>query len=227
MRRLAPVLTLGTVLAVSAPAFAADQTVNATSSNTFTPSSVTINQNEKVTWRNQGGYHNVVFDDGSYAEPSEPSFSAWTVDRTFPNAGTFKYHCEFHGTSMSGTVVVQGAQQPPPPGGDTTAPDIDDLKIAPSTFCNRKTKTCKRTGAQIRFSIDEDAKVSGRIVRRKDGRKVGSLSLTATAGAAEFDFAGKGLRLGKYRLELFPRDAAGNRAAKPSRANFTIAAKRG
>jgi hypothetical protein len=64
-------------------------------------------------------------------------------------------------------------------------------------------------------------------VRRKDGKKVGSLSITATAGEDEFDFAGKSLALGKYRLELFPRDAAGNRAAKPTRANFTIATKRG
>src|SRR3712207_6366841 len=141
MRRLATVLPLGLLLVLSTPASAADQTVTATSSNTFTPSTVTINKDEKVTWRNQGGFHNVVFDDGSYTQPSEPSFSAWTVDRTFPNPGTHRYHCGFHGSSMSGTVVVQGAQQPPPPGGDTTPPDIDGLKIVPSRFCNKKSST--------------------------------------------------------------------------------------
>ena len=228
MRRLV-VLTATLAVAVAAPARAADQTVAATNSNTFTPSTVTINEQEKVTWRNQGGFHNVVFDDGSYTQPAEPSFSMWTVDRTFPNAGTYRYHCGFHGSSMSGTVVVQGASQPPPPGDtpDTTPPDIDALRVAPSTFCNRKTKLCKKRGAVIRFTLDEDAKISGRIIRRKDGKRVGSLSITATEGANEFDISGKGLALGKYRLELTPRDAAGNKAAKPSRANFTIATKRG
>lgn len=226
MRRLAFTLSLGLVLALSAPALAADQTVNATNSNVFVPSSVTINPGEKVTWRNQGGLHNVAFDDGSYTQPSEPSFSAWSVDRTFSAPGTFRYHCEFHGSGMAGTVVVQGAQEPPPPGADTTPPDIDSLRIAPARFCNRKTKACRKRGARIRFTIDENAKISGRVVRRSDGKKVGSLSLTAAAGKRSFSFSGKGLKLGRYRLELFPRDAAGNRAKKPTRANFTIARKR-
>ena len=228
MRRLATLIPALLCVALAGPASAANQSVSATSSSTFTPSTVTINVNEKVTWTNTGGNHNVVFDDGSYTEPGSPSFSMWTVDRTFPTAGTFKYHCGLHGTSMAGTVVVQGAQGP---GGealpDTTAPDIDGLKLVPSTFCNRKTKVCKKTGSQIQFSIDEDAKISGRIVRRRDGKKVGSLSISATAGESEFSFSGKGLATGRYRLELTPRDTAGNKASKPTRANFTIAAKRG
>lgn len=235
MRRSLLSLSLGLALALSAPALAADQTVRATSSSTFSPSTVTINVGDAVTWVNGGGIHNVKFDDGSFEEPGEPAFS-WPTDpkRTFGQAGTFRYFCEAHGgpggTGMSGTVVVRGGTQPPPPGGeqpDTTAPDIDGLKIVPSTFCNKKSKTCKKTGALIRFTLDEDAKVSGRIIRRKDGKRVGSLSITANSGANEFDLTGKGLKLGKYRLELTPRDAAGNKAAKPSRANFTIATKRG
>jgi plastocyanin len=226
MRRLAIAVPLALLLA--APAHAADQSVNATGSNTWSPSTVTINVDDTVTWRNQSGLHNVVFDDGSYTEPSQPSFSMWEVSREFSTAGTFKYHCGYHGTSMAGTVVVQGAQQPPPTGEqpDTTPPDIDDLKIVPARFCNRKTSQCKRTGTVIQFSIDEDARVSGRIVNRKTGKKAGSVAITASAGEAEFDYSGKGLKLGSYRLELTPRDAAGNKAAKPTRANFTVAAKR-
>ncbi|HEX2125874.1 MAG TPA: plastocyanin/azurin family copper-binding protein [Thermoleophilaceae bacterium] len=226
MRRLAPVAAAALSLALAAPASAADQTVFARSNSVFDPASVTVNVDDTVTWRNDGGIHNVSFDDGSYTQPAQPNGTPWTVSRQFKAPGTFKYHCDFHGSSMSGTVVVQGAQQPPPPGGDTTPPDIDGLRIVPSTFCNRKTKTCKKTGARIEFTIDEDAKVSGRIVRRSDGKRVGSLSITATAGEGEFAFSGKGLKLGKYRLELTPRDAAGNKAAKPTRANFTIATKR-
>jgi plastocyanin len=226
MRRLAIALPLA--LALAAPAQAADQTVNATGSATFSPSSVTINVDDTVTWRNQSGFHNVVFDDGSYTQPAEPSFSMWEVNRKFTSAGAFKYHCGFHGTSMAGTVVVQGTQQPPPGGepSDTTPPDIDNLKIVPARFCNKKTKTCKRVGTSFQFDLDEDARISGRIVHRKTGKKRGSVSITATAGENDFDYSGKGLALGKYRLELFPKDAAGNRATKPTRANFTVASKR-
>jgi plastocyanin len=224
MRRLAAAAAAALSLLIATPAPAADQVVNATPQNVFSPSSVTIDVNEKVTWNNQGGIHNVVFDDGSYSEPGQPSGSSWSVSRSFPTPGTFRYHCGFHGDAMAGRVTVVDPAAPAP---DTAPPRISGLKVAPSTFCNKKTRTCKTTGAQIRFTIDEDARISGRIVRRRDGKKVGSLSITATAGAGEFSFSGKGLRLGKYRLELFPRDAAGNRATKPARANFTVAAKRG
>jgi plastocyanin len=236
MRRAAIAIPIGLALAlVSATSLAADQTVRATSSNTFTPANVTVNVGDTVTWTNDGGLHNVKFEDGKLEEPSSPSFT-WTSNpkRTFDTPGSFRYFCEQHGSAggvgMSGTVVVQGAGEPPPPGGDppdTRPPDIDDLKIVPSTFCNRKTRTCKRTGSEIRFTIDEDAKVTGRIIRRKDNKRVGSLSITANAGEGEFAFSGKGLALGKYRLELTPKDARGNRPSKPSRANFTIATKRG
>jgi hypothetical protein len=207
---------------------AANQTVSATNSNTWSPCSVTINVDDTVTWQNQGGFHNVVFDDGSYTQPSEPSFSMWNVSRKFTSAGTFKYHCGFHGTSMAGSVVVGGATQPPPGGGgtDTTPPDIDDLALVPSTFCNKKTDRCKTVGAKVEFTIDEDAKITGRVYRRKDGKRVGKLSIAATEGENSFDFSGKGLALGKYRLELTPKDAAGNKPAKPSRASFKIATKR-
>jgi plastocyanin len=234
MRRLAIATPVVLALAaVSAPSLAADQTVRATPSNTFTPASVTVNVGDTVTWTNDGGIHNVKFEDGRLEEPSSPAFT-WTSNpkRTFDTPGSFRYFCEQHGSAggvgMSGTVVVQGAGEPPPGGEppDTTPPDIDGLKIVPSTFCNRKTKTCKTTGAEIRFTLDENARVSGRIIRRKDNKRVGSLSITAAAGDGEFAFSGKGLALGRYRLELTPRDARGNKPSKPSRANFTIATKR-
>ena len=237
MRRLTLSLPLGIAFALAtAPALAEDQSVTACCApgmgNTFTPRTVTIDPGNTVTWRNQAGFHNVKFDDGSFEQPSEPSFSAWSVRRTFDAPGEFRYFCEQHGgrggAGMSGTVVVHGTQQPPPPAGqaDTTPPDIDDLRVVPSTFCNRKTSRCKRTGAEIRFTLSEDAKISGRVVRRRDGRRVGKLSIEATRGENEFAYSGRGLALGRYRLELTPRDAAGNKASRPTRANFTIATKR-
>ena len=38
---------------------------------------------------------------------------------------------------------------------------------------------------------------TGRVIRRKDNRRVGSLSITATSGANSFDDSGKGLAVGK------------------------------
>ena len=78
--------------------------------NTFSPSTVSITEGEMVTWNNAGGLHNVHFDDNSYVMPASPSGAAWSVFRTFPNVGSFKYYCEIHGApngvGMSGTVNV-------------------------------------------------------------------------------------------------------------------------
>lgn len=231
MRRLALPIIAAAALA-AAPAQAADQTVRATPSNTFTPSSVTINVGDTVTWVNDGGFHNVKFDDG-FEQPSEPAFS-WNPNpaRKFEAPGSYRYVCEQHTPGMVGRVIVQDSTQPPPPpppGGDppdTTAPVLNGLKIVPSTFCNKKTDRCKTTGTELRFTLSEDAKITGRIYRRSDNKRVGKLSITATAGANEFDYSGKGLALGKYRIELTPKDAAGNKPTKPTRANFKIASKR-
>ena len=234
MRRV--VLAVPLALLLAAPAQAADQTVRAMPNNTFSPNLVTIAVGDSVTWVNDGGFHNVKFDDGKLEQPSEPAFS-WSSNpkRTFEAAGEYRYFCEAHGSAggggMAGRVVVEGGTQPPPPPGgetppDTTAPDIDGLKLVPARFCNKKSRRCKTVGTLIQFDLDEDARISGRIVNRRTGKKAGSLSLTATKGANEFEYSGKGLRLGRYRLELTPRDASGNKAAKPTRANFTVATKR-
>ena len=105
--------------AASAPA--ANQNVTAQSSgpnNTFTPKAVTINAGDTVTWTNNSGFHNVHFDDNSFIQPASPAFPPWTVSRTFPSAGTFRYYCDAHGgpngSGMSGTVWVEGPGYPRP-----------------------------------------------------------------------------------------------------------------
>lgn len=69
----------------------------------------TVAVNGTVTWRN----------DGAVAHTSTSDASAWnsgsvdsgdTFVRQFTQAGTFPYHCTFHGapgTGMSGTIVVR------------------------------------------------------------------------------------------------------------------------
>jgi plastocyanin len=116
--RCAGVCVLTGLLLPAVAAQAANQTVTATNSNTFTPKEVVINTGDMVTWNNGGGLHNVHFDDGSYDMPASPSFSAWSVSRTFATPGTFRYYCEAHGgpngAGMSGTVWVNGPGYPRP-----------------------------------------------------------------------------------------------------------------
>ena len=108
------------VLVSAGPAVAANQTVSATPSNTFTPKDVTVNPGEKVTWNNTGGIHNVHFEDGQFDMPASPSSTAWSVERTFATAGFYRYYCELHGgpggAGMSGTVTVNAPGYPRPKG---------------------------------------------------------------------------------------------------------------
>jgi plastocyanin len=235
MRRFA--LTLSAVIGLllaSAPALAEDQSVAVCcppgQGNTFTPKTVSINVGETVTWNNQaGGFHNVVFDDGSFEQPANPEPSTWTATRTFDTAGEFLYYCEQHGNKggvgMAGKVIVGGGAPQPAPGGDTTAPTLKSLRVDPATFCNKKSKTCRKTGSRIRFSLSEAARVEFTVLTRSDGNVVKTFSFNGKAGKNGLSFSGKGLPLTKYQLHGSAIDAAGNRSS-PAKANFKIAKKR-
>ena len=113
------------MLALGCPAaFGANQTViPKSSSNTFDPASVTITQGETVTWNNDGGFHNVHFDDGLFEMPMDPDPTTWSVFRTFMQPGTYTYYCEAHqSVGMTGTVVVNPAPSGGGGGGGTPGP---------------------------------------------------------------------------------------------------------
>lgn len=115
-------LPLAIAVLLAVPASAADQSVSATLTNSFEPAEVTIDVGEKVTWHNEGGFHNVHFEDGSFEDPASPSLNWTTVERTFDTPGTFRYYCEQHGgpdgVGMSGTVAVRDAMGTVPPPVD-------------------------------------------------------------------------------------------------------------
>jgi plastocyanin len=102
---------VASLLALAPVAAAADQTVTPTPANTFTPATVSVTQGESVTWTNvPGSFHNVHFDDGSFVQPPFVSASAWTVSRTFDDAGSFTYYCDAHlFVGMTGVVNVAAA----------------------------------------------------------------------------------------------------------------------
>jgi plastocyanin len=229
MRRFATTAIATAVLAIAldAPA-SADESVTATNFQ-FNPQSVTIGVMESVTWTNGGGLHNVKFDDGSFEEPAEPSFTLWTVSRRFDVPGTFRYYCEAHGgpsgSGMAGTVVVQGGQ--PSPGGDTTVPRVDGLRVVPRRLCNRRTRRCPRVGGIIRFTLSEAADVEI-VITATRGDEVESKTIRKRdrpAGANSIRYSFRGLPRGPYRAALTARDDANN-ASPTETAGLRIASSR-
>lgn len=101
MSRVLPCSVL-LVVALAAPAAAAgDISVEGTR---FTPSTITRTAGAAVTWTNAGGgMHNVTSVNSMFATSATP-FS--TYRRRF-SAGTFKFQCDIHPSSMTGQVRVR------------------------------------------------------------------------------------------------------------------------
>ena len=72
----------------------------------FSPASLTVTKNTVVKWTNNDGTaHTATSNDGT-------TFNSGTINGgsiysyTASVAGTFNYHCNIHGLSMSGTLIV-------------------------------------------------------------------------------------------------------------------------
>jgi plastocyanin len=106
MRRFIPIIVGGMALLLAAPASSATTAVQIRATG-FVPRSVTINQDDSVTWTNTDTKdHQVVANGGSFASPILKPNQKFT--RTFRNGGTFRYHDALHPT-LRGTVTVRGA----------------------------------------------------------------------------------------------------------------------
>lgn len=91
-------------------------TVQATASNSFTPSPVAIAPGGTVKFEFGTVAHTVVFSQVSGAPADIPSTTGATVDRVFGTAGTFNYHCTIH-PGMAGSVVVSATTTTTGTGG--------------------------------------------------------------------------------------------------------------
>jgi plastocyanin len=202
-------------LALPATASAAEYTVTATSGNTFTPATVNIAQGDTVVWQNQGGNHNVKFDDGSFEQPSDaapPALWPSRVARTFNAAGTFPYYCELHGgpgkSGMAGEVNVAGAGGGGPGGNQPTAlqpPLVDSLRA--------RARRGRRIGVAINASFASLAHVT--IARRVRGRYRTAIKFRRKVGArtkrltVARDRRRRALKPGRYRVSVQLQDDAG------------------
>lgn len=81
------------------------QRVTATTTRTFSPSTVTIAPGDTIYFTFESLQHNVLFDTQG-SPPDIATTSNVTEKRRFPTAGTYAYHCSLH-AGMTGSVTVQ------------------------------------------------------------------------------------------------------------------------
>jgi plastocyanin len=81
--------------------------------NFFTPNDLTIEVGDTVRWTNNGGFHDVTADDGSFNSAPSNSF---TFSRTFTSVAEILYHCSVHSSAgrninsnMNGRINVVAA----------------------------------------------------------------------------------------------------------------------
>jgi plastocyanin len=113
-------------LAVAAPAAAADQTITfptGAAAAPYSPNDVTIGRGETVTFNGAFMNHPLVWDAATFDTQSSGMSRAYT----FPDAGTFMFHCMIH-ASMTGVVRVTGDS-----GDQLGTPDFTWSPSSPQT----------------------------------------------------------------------------------------------
>lgn len=148
VRRLLPFLLGAAVLVM--PAFAATKPV-AIRNFAYDPPTITIAPGDTVTWTNHDASTHTVTGDNDLTLRSNSMAQGGRYEHTFPVAGSFPYHCDFH-QNMRGTVTVQ----PGGGGGTTTTTAAASTTTRPSTT----TTTTRRTTTTL------DAKESSVTARR-------------------------------------------------------------
>jgi plastocyanin len=184
----------------------------------FSPSTITINPGETVTFTNaDGGTHNLAWDDGKVA-PNPPSPSpSWppNVSRSFPTPGRYRFYCQMHGGKngfgMSGIVLVRNADGTIPPPPDTTPPSLGKVTASPG-----------KKRVTLTFSSSEKGTASGTINRKNSKgkfKKFGGVSFSAKKSSSNSitikkTSAGTGLTTGTFSISFRVKDAAGNSSSK-------------
>ena len=172
-----PAVVLGLLL--SATASAANFVVTANPNLTFSPSSITINAGDTVTFRNGGGFHNVVSDPGSVTSfrcasgcdgaggNGNLSSAAWSATVTFPTAGTIGYFCQAHGSpggvGMAGRITVN-AVPPLTPSLRATSTGMAGRTSCGATAARARTRSGVRPTPPLRRPFTAVTNLAWRVV---------------------------------------------------------------
>jgi plastocyanin len=214
-------LAVVATLAFAPAAYAQGVTVQgfdvAPASGRWDPPTVQVTVGATVTWHWDGTQtpHNVKSAAWSDVEGNSSGFT-----HVFTTPGEYAFRCQFH-SAMTGTVRVSdasGAPPPPPPPpppseqwwqNDQRAPTVLELARDQAPRLSRVRAAAVRDGAQVRFRLSERARV---IVRFKlAGLTIKTAHRTFRAGNGSLTVRDRRLS-GRYRVDVFARDAAGNRS---------------
>ncbi len=212
---------------LASPAAAAPATVTV-DNDRFSPSAVTINAGESVTWNFAESSHNVQGDGWS----GNDDFGTGTFAKTFDAPGTYSYVCAAH-SDMRGTVTVQpapAAAPAPAPGQPATGapaptatastatqagtqPAAQDL-VAPRLAGVRARMTRGAKRPRLSLSLTEDATIVIGVRRVMTTARASAampvIRLRGKRGSNRFALRLRGLRAGRYTLRIIAVDAAGN-----------------
>ena len=193
------VAALLTLLCCS-PALAADASVTI-ADKAFAPADVTISSGESVTWTWNESGHNVHVVSGPVSFDSGFKDAGGTFARPLTAAGTYRYVCDAH-PSMRGSVTVGTPAAGPGPAVATAAP-----AAAGGAAALRLSAVSLSRLAVVRLNASAAGTLRARLVRGQ--RVVKRWTLPLAAGANRVPLAVRGVRLGRYRLELHAVDGAG------------------
>ena len=107
--------------------------------STFSPSSLTINVGDTVTWNNTAGFHNINATQATFTSNPEGfgnsvASAPWSFQWVFTMLGAYDYHCDPHVPGMSGIIIANAL---PVPGCiDSTAINYDPLATVDDGSCN-------------------------------------------------------------------------------------------
>jgi plastocyanin len=199
--------------------------------NRWAPNIVEAKVGEPVTWTFAGTKipHNVASASSNWSFSSELGVAKPDVSRTFDVAGTYKFICDFHKDTMTGEVRVTdaagGPAPPPPPPPLSEQPFPNDFpapatfealdETAPTLSSVRVSRAAR--GARVRFRLSEAARVT---IQLKRGRRV-VRTRRANGRRGANSVLVRGVRGGRYRVQISARDLSGN-PARSRRAQVTV-----
>jgi len=160
----------------------------------FTDADITIFVGDKVMWRNNQGFHNVIADDNSFTN-GPPANPPWEFVHVFTVKGDNPYFCSVHGAAggvlMSGVVRVIN-----PVSVSDQNPVVNKFELEqnyPNPF---------NPSTVIRYQTAESSNVTI-TVYNSVGRKISTLlNEVKPKGTFTIEFDGSNLSSGIYYLRL-------------------------